>query len=49
MWIQKPTEHLRYKYVSLPVMTNIHDNMYLKSFIVFVFIRWADKTVLYFV
>jgi hypothetical protein len=48
MWIQKPAENLPYKYVSLPVMTNIPENMYFKSYIVFVFIRWADRTVFYF-
>jgi hypothetical protein len=35
MWIQKPTENLRYKYGSLPVMTNIHETMHFKSYIVF--------------
>ena len=35
MWIQKPTENLRYKYGSLPVMTNIHETMHFKFYIVF--------------
>jgi hypothetical protein len=33
MWIQKPTENLRYKYGSLPVMTNIDETMHFKSYI----------------
>jgi hypothetical protein len=35
MWIEKPTENLRYKYGSLPVMTNIDETMHFKSYIVF--------------